>query len=534
MRALAAMLREAGEEIVILYGERLLDGPGGAGALLALAEALDLATVGRCRPDRHSGGRQRSRPARGRHALVRGPGPDRSAARRAGRDTPAIAEALRGGDLVALYLLGVDPLRDLPDRGGWDEALDHATTVIAHAAFLTEGIREHATVVFPAEAAAEKEGTVTHPDGRVQRLRPAIARQGRFVPSGRSSRIWPPGSAARTPPRSAAARMASTMLFEAVPMYAGLTLEELGGNGRALAGPRAGRRAARAATAPDTSPPPPRGRSPRRPRSRLAVGSYRSIWAAPEVAASPALAFLHPRQRVEISPPDAERLKLADGAEMAIVDESRDRDPRAGRAARRRPRRQRLPPARARARQRRVARRLDDRDRPAPRPAAAPPPEALAPAGRRRRPRAGRGGFRVILGLETYYEPWWIQIIKSLLIFAVALGILPLIIVYERKLLGRFQGRYGPNRVGPFGLLQPLAEIVKFATKEDSRPVTSIGPLYVFAPVISILTAVAAFALVPVRRRHATSSERASGSTASTPRSARSTCSRSARSPSTG
>jgi NADH-quinone oxidoreductase subunit H len=103
----------------------------------------------------------------------------------------------------------------------------------------------------------------------------------------------------------------------------------------------------------------------------------------------------------------------------------------------------------------------------------------------------------VTLALDTYFEPWWIQIIKSLLIFAVGLGILPLIIVYERKLLGRFQGRYGPNRVGPFGLLQPLAEIVKFATKEDSRPVTAIGPLYVFAPVISILTAVAAFALVP-------------------------------------
>ena len=101
------------------------------------------------------------------------------------------------------------------------------------------------------------------------------------------------------------------------------------------------------------------------------------------------------------------------------------------------------------------------------------------------------------LALDTYFEPWWIQIIKSLLIFAIGLGILPLIIVYERKLLGRFQGRYGPNRVGPFGLLQPLAEIVKFATKEDSRPVTAIGPLYVFAPVISILTAVAAFALVP-------------------------------------
>jgi NADH-quinone oxidoreductase subunit H len=101
------------------------------------------------------------------------------------------------------------------------------------------------------------------------------------------------------------------------------------------------------------------------------------------------------------------------------------------------------------------------------------------------------------LAIAGYFEPWWIQIIKALVIFGVALGILPLIIVYERKLLGRFQGRYGPNRVGPYGLLQPLAEIIKFATKEDSRPVTSVGPLYVLAPVISIITAVAAFALVP-------------------------------------
>jgi NADH-quinone oxidoreductase subunit H len=97
----------------------------------------------------------------------------------------------------------------------------------------------------------------------------------------------------------------------------------------------------------------------------------------------------------------------------------------------------------------------------------------------------------------NYFEPWWVQIIKAVVIFGVIFAILPIIIVYERKLLGRFQGRYGPNRVGPYGLAQPLAEIVKFATKEPSRPTTSVGYLFRIAPMIAILTAVSALALVP-------------------------------------
>ena len=103
----------------------------------------------------------------------------------------------------------------------------------------------------------------------------------------------------------------------------------------------------------------------------------------------------------------------------------------------------------------------------------------------------------IALANVNYYEVWWVQIIKALVIFAGVFAVLPILIVYERKLLGRFQGRYGPNRVGLFGLLQPLAEIVKFATKEPFRPATSVGLLFRLAPAISILTAVSALAIIP-------------------------------------
>jgi NADH-quinone oxidoreductase subunit H len=102
-----------------------------------------------------------------------------------------------------------------------------------------------------------------------------------------------------------------------------------------------------------------------------------------------------------------------------------------------------------------------------------------------------------VFAAVNYYEPWWMQVIKAVIIFAVGLQLVPIVLLVERKLLGRFQGRYGPNRVGPFGLLQPLADILKLLGKEQFRPTTSIGLLYALAPGISILTAVAAFALIP-------------------------------------
>jgi NADH-quinone oxidoreductase subunit H len=102
-----------------------------------------------------------------------------------------------------------------------------------------------------------------------------------------------------------------------------------------------------------------------------------------------------------------------------------------------------------------------------------------------------------VIALVGYYEDWWIQVLKSLVIFAVGLQLVPVVLLAERKLLGRFQSRYGPNRVGPYGALQPLADILKLLTKEQFRPSTSIGFLFAIAPIISIVTAVGALAIIP-------------------------------------
>jgi NADH-quinone oxidoreductase subunit H len=103
----------------------------------------------------------------------------------------------------------------------------------------------------------------------------------------------------------------------------------------------------------------------------------------------------------------------------------------------------------------------------------------------------------VVFAEVGYYEPWWIQLLKGVVIFAVVFQLVPVILLVERKLLGRFQHRYGPNRVGPFGLLQPMADIGKLLFKQQFRPRNSIGWLYALAPAISMLTAVATVAIIP-------------------------------------
>jgi NADH-quinone oxidoreductase subunit H len=94
-------------------------------------------------------------------------------------------------------------------------------------------------------------------------------------------------------------------------------------------------------------------------------------------------------------------------------------------------------------------------------------------------------------------ESTLVMIAKSIVIFLFILQIVPLILWAERKLLGRFQSRLGPNRVGPRGLLQPLADVLKLLSKEQSTPETAVPWMMAIAPVIYIVTAVATLAILP-------------------------------------
>ena len=94
-------------------------------------------------------------------------------------------------------------------------------------------------------------------------------------------------------------------------------------------------------------------------------------------------------------------------------------------------------------------------------------------------------------------EPWWIAVIKAFLVVNLVLGAFAYMTWVERKLLGRMQLRYGPNRTGPFGLLQPIADLVKLLRKESFFPASAIDVLYVGAPALAGFTALAAFSVIP-------------------------------------
>jgi NADH-quinone oxidoreductase subunit H len=94
-------------------------------------------------------------------------------------------------------------------------------------------------------------------------------------------------------------------------------------------------------------------------------------------------------------------------------------------------------------------------------------------------------------------EPWWISVIKCAVIINIVLLTFAYTTLIERKAMARMQLRYGPNRAGPYGLLQPIADLIKLVRKESFFPTAAIDLPYILAPVVSAFTALAAFAVIP-------------------------------------
>jgi NADH-quinone oxidoreductase subunit H len=90
-----------------------------------------------------------------------------------------------------------------------------------------------------------------------------------------------------------------------------------------------------------------------------------------------------------------------------------------------------------------------------------------------------------------------LSIAKIVVVLVILLTCIAYTVLLERKVVGRIQNRFGPSRVGPFGLLQPLADGLKLFLKEDIMPASVYRPLYILAPVIALACALLSIAVVP-------------------------------------
>ena len=95
-------------------------------------------------------------------------------------------------------------------------------------------------------------------------------------------------------------------------------------------------------------------------------------------------------------------------------------------------------------------------------------------------------------------DPGWLIAVKALIVFAICVLLTLMSVWGERRIVGRMQQRPGPNRVGPFGLIQALADGVKLALKEDIIPTAADKVVFVLAPIISATTCFMSFAVIPI------------------------------------
>src|SRR5579862_8873194 len=90
-----------------------------------------------------------------------------------------------------------------------------------------------------------------------------------------------------------------------------------------------------------------------------------------------------------------------------------------------------------------------------------------------------------------------LSILKVVVVVVITLTAVAYTVLLERKVLGRIQNRWGPSRVGPFGLLQPLADGIKLFLKEDLMPLASERPLFLIAPIIALTCSLISISVVP-------------------------------------
>ncbi len=301
----ADILQDAGR-VVVIWGDRIgREGEEATAALLDLAAALDLAGK------ESSGLLEVPEQTNARGLREVGCLPDASpgfAETTRGKSTEEIREALEAGELKTLLLFGVDPLRDFPNTAAWDRALSAAKQVICFSTF-ENATTAKADVIFPLETHAEKDGTVTHPDGRLQRVRPSASRPGDIRPNwgvlAELSLAVGHDTGVTSQPSALSA------LTKAVPFYSGIDDSEIAGRGVRWQDRDAASKLPQAAR---TSDPGSIG-TPREGESSdpgsLVLGTYRDIWAGPITELNPPLKFLQPQQRVELSLADAERLGLS-------------------------------------------------------------------------------------------------------------------------------------------------------------------------------------------------------------------------------
>ena len=292
VRAAADVLRDAGD-VVIVWGERVCSGERGrqaAEALLAVAGALQLAA----KPESGLIGIPTGTNGRGLREV--GCAPELG---------PGLRDAAAAGDPAA-----ADGALLLFEAEAPETALARADAVIAFAGFRSEALDQHADVVFPAEIYAEKEGTVTHPDGRIQRVRQALGHANEVRPGwqvlAELCERTGTGTGALTAP------MVTALVAEAVPFYAGLTLEEIGG-----LGVRWQERGA-ASALPVEQPSEATLASPPDAPDGLRVASAPTLWSGSEIDHSPSLRFLAAQPRAELSVDDARRLGVRQGREIEL------------------------------------------------------------------------------------------------------------------------------------------------------------------------------------------------------------------------